>query len=112
MTRAPGGRPRWKKIFSQVSSASDATQVSTKAEKATNRRRNSNQADTAKRSGIVTSPPPMTLRKVQMAVNTPLRTSSVQRSTMPSNSPMKTRFVRGASVLGVAPHGHQAGRRR
>ena len=77
--------------------------MSTNAENATNRRRNSNQAETAIRSGIVTSPPPMMLRNVKKPVSTPLRTSSAQRCTMPSNSPMNARFVTGASVSGWRP---------
>jgi hypothetical protein len=45
----------------------------------------------------------MTLRNVQNPVSTPVRMSSAQRCTMPSNSPMNARFVTGAWVSGWRP---------
>ena len=77
-TSGIGGRPRWKKILNHVRSASEAAHVRMKANIARNRRVNNSSRVTMIRSGIVTIPPPATLRNRKSPVSTTFRMSSIQ----------------------------------
>src|SRR4029077_2068446 len=77
-TSGSGGRPRWKNALAAARISSAAAHVSTQVANARQCLRNASQTATAIRSGIVTIPPPSTLRKRASRVSTPLRTSSIQ----------------------------------
>ena len=77
-TSGSGGRPRWKNVLAAVRISSAAAHVITHVANARHRLRNASQTATAIRSGIVTIPPPRTLRKRASRVRTPLRMSSIQ----------------------------------
>ena len=64
--------------MNHVSRASDAAQVRMNANMARNRRVNSNSRVTITRSGIVTFPPPATLRNRNSPVRNAFRISSIQ----------------------------------
>jgi hypothetical protein len=76
-----GGRPRWKKALSTVRPISETAHVSAKDANARQRLRMARTIKAIARKGMVTTPPPATLRKRKNPESTTLRMEPIQSYT-------------------------------